>query len=91
VNPLRFNNVQSREVQRKLNQDFFIGNDFPGMRDLKQEAMNVETVIPPTRGVSRFSEKKELIVPDDYDEFLKRYPETILVAFGTTWIPLSRA
>jgi hypothetical protein len=56
VNPLRFNNVQSRDVQRKLNQDIFIGDGFPGIRDLKQEAMNVDMVIPPTRGASRFSE-----------------------------------
>lgn len=30
---------------------------------------------------------QDLTLPDDYESFLYKYPDSILVAFGTTWSP----
>ena len=48
----------------------------------------MEGIIPGLRSSSRFSSAKELHLPAEYDEFLKKFSQgSLLVAFGTTWQP----
>lgn len=49
--------------------------------------MNIETLIPKTRAASRFRGEGLLRLPDEYEQFLERYPQTVLVSFGVTWTP----
>jgi hypothetical protein len=80
-------NKDAAEAHSKTLDDLVVGDGFIGIREQKQEAMNVESIVPATRSASRMRLTKELHVPKDYDAFLEKYPKTILVAFGTTWQP----
>lgn len=69
------------------NDDILVGDGFPGIREIKQEPQNIESIIPASRIASRFSTQKDLTLPEEYTAFLEQYPRSILVAFGTTWMP----
>lgn len=51
----------------KTLEDTVVGDGFIGIREQKQEAMNVESILPATRSASRMRDTKELHVPIEYD------------------------
>ena len=87
----RFNSDSDRVKAdyERLMEDVMVGDGFNGMRELKQDPPNLDSVIPPFRSSSKYYQKggaKEL--PEEYAKFLQDMPNgSILVAFGTTFQP----
>lgn len=51
--------------------------------------MNIDTIIPPMRSSSQYYKAGDLELPEEYDNFLKKFTDgSVLVAFGTTFQPL---
>ena len=51
----RYYNLESRALMSSSFNDIITGDGIYGMSEIKQEGQNINRVIPPTRGQSKFS------------------------------------
>ena len=61
---MRFrDNQYALEAHSRLMEDLTIGDGIHGIKEMKQEPMNMESLTPASRLASRFSDQKDLNVP----------------------------
>jgi len=64
------------------------GQGIAPISDVVQLPQATELVYPMTKYSSKYNEKfTEVVLEDEYEQFLNRYEKVVLIAFGTSFIP----
>lgn len=68
----------------------WVSEGIPGLNFKTQQPMNIQTSLPVFRSMSSFRNNDTSTLPEDYEEFLTKFPKSILLTFGTTFSPNKR-
>jgi hypothetical protein len=85
-----FNEVDTRTITENNRGKIWVNDGIYGYREANQELPSSHHMFPITMKSSMFrgGSKEDLMVPDEYSQFIDKFPTgTLMVGFGTTFMP----